>query len=136
MKKVAIFALLNLPNLALDLPEKAMIFRLSANLESKIFLLLQTILICHRNMPISLFWLVQVDLLRTHPLVQWIVKLDYSEKKRHGYTIYGLPGHFDKNFHKYQMKIGLKLDDTPSLGHLAGQEVPHQPFFPSFFKTC
>ena len=23
------------------------------------------------------------------------------------------------------MKIGLKLDDTPSLGHLAGQEVPH-----------
>ena len=32
MKKVAIFALLNLPVLAFDLPEKAMIFRLSVNL--------------------------------------------------------------------------------------------------------
>ena len=51
----------------------------------------------------------------------------YSAETRWLHQDYGLPGHFDKNFHKYQMKIGQKLDDTPSLGHLAGQEVPHQP---------
>ena len=39
MKKVAIFALLNLPVLALDLPKKAMIFRISSNLASKIFVI-------------------------------------------------------------------------------------------------
>ena len=52
----------------------------------------------------------------------------YSAETRWLHQDYGLPGHFDKNFHKYQMKIGQKLDDTPSLGHLAGQEVPHQPY--------
>ena len=52
MKKVTIFALLNLPVIALDLPEKVMIFRLSSNLESEIFLLLQTILICRSSEPI------------------------------------------------------------------------------------
>ena len=53
--------------------------------------------------------------------------LFYSAETRWLHQDYGLPGHFDKNFYKYQMKIGQKLDDTPSLGHLAGQEVPHQP---------
>ena len=49
----------------------------------------------------------------------------YCGELRRLHEIYGLPGHFEKNFHKYQMKIGPKLDDTPSLDHLAVQEVPH-----------
>ena len=49
----------------------------------------------------------------------------YSADKAHLHQDYGLPGHFDMNFHKYQMEIELKLSDTPSLGHLAGQGVLH-----------
>ena len=49
----------------------------------------------------------------------------YCDELRRLHEVYGLPGHFEKNFHKYQMKIGPKLDDTPSLDHLAVQEVPH-----------
>ena len=49
----------------------------------------------------------------------------YSADKAHLHQDYGLPGHFDMNFYKYQMEIELKLSDTPSLGHLAGQGVLH-----------
>ena len=54
-----------------------------------------------------------------------ISSLFYSADKAHLHQDYGLPGHFDMNFTKYQMEIELKLSDTRSLGHLAGQGVLH-----------
>ena len=70
---------------------------------------------------------MKVVLLDRQGLIMISKNIKYSAETRWLHQDYGLPGHFDKNFHKYQMKIGQKLDDTPSLGHLAGQEVPHQP---------
>ena len=80
------------------------------------------------------FWAKKTYLLSEGLERKWILEILgileslYSAGTRYLHQVSGLPGHFDKNFHEYQMKIGSKLDDTPSLDHLAGQEVPHHLF--------